>query len=130
MGDACLPADLGQVIQYHHEQNNLSRVDVLESLTDIRRQTAIDEETARPQDGSQRAMRVILRETPFEAPLQFRQPPEATDLALLSASVLAFRRAGTGRNRGRGHLTTRLLDANRQDVTAVYFNIFQEAVTR
>lgn len=128
VGDACLPADLGQAIQYHHEQNNLSRVDVLESVTDIRRQTAIDEETAGPQEGSLRAMRVVVRETPFEAPLQFSQPPQATDLALLSASILAFRRAGTGRNRGRGHLTARLLDENRQDVTATYFKVFQEAV--
>lgn len=130
VSDACLPTDLRQTVQYHHEENNLSREDVLESLTDIRRQTAVDEETARPQDGSLRAMRVILRETLFEAPLQFSQPPEATDLALLSASVLAFRRAGTGRNRGRGHLTARLLDINRQDVTATYFKVFQEAVNR
>ncbi|NEP83696.1 MAG: hypothetical protein F6K39_39560 [Okeania sp. SIO3B3] len=123
---AQLPQDLQAVVQYEVERNNLSRVDVLESLTDLRRQTAMDE-TGRPEAGSLRTLRVILRETIFEATLCFQSEPQDLDLSLLSACVLALRRAGLGRNRGRGHLQARLFDeAGQQDVTQIYFKQFSQ----
>ncbi len=133
VGDARLPADLRQTIicqaqQDPAEQNYLSRVDVLAALTAIRRQTAMDEKTGRPQDGSLRAMRVILRKTPFEARLQFSRPATELELALLSACTLALRRAGSGRNRGRGRLKARLLGRERQDITSTHFKQFQQEV--
>lgn len=88
---------------------------VLESLTAIRRQTAIENDGERagvPAEGSLRAMRVILRDTLFEARLRCDRDLLPDELALLAASVLAFRRAGTGRNRGRGKLTADLTDAS------------------
>jgi hypothetical protein len=42
VGDACLPQDLRKAIAYEVQSGNLSRTDVLESLTTIRRQTSID----------------------------------------------------------------------------------------
>lgn len=126
-GNAHLPAKLRQAVQYQFSQNNLTRTDVLESLTDIRRQTSMDV-TGRPEPGSLRSLRVLLRETSFEAQLQFREKPTSTDLALLSACVLAFRRAGTGRNRGRGHLIAQLENENREDVTPTYFADFQKEI--
>lgn len=87
---------------------------VLGSLTAIRRQTAIEtggEQDGVPAEGSLRAMRVILRETPFEARLMSERPLNDDEKGLLAAAVLAFRRAGTGRNRGRGKLEADLLDA-------------------
>ena len=100
---------------------------MLNSLTAIRRQTAMDESGA-PKTGSLRVMRVILRETPFEAELTFNQFPSELDLALLAACVKSFRRAGTGRNRGRGELTACLDDENGDDVTEQHFITFKTKV--
>lgn len=126
ISDACLPDDLQQTVAWQIERNQLTRLDVLESLTAIRRQTAMDAETGRPDDGSLRAMRVILRQTPFSAHLRFIQRPDPIELALLSACVQAFRWAGVGRNRGRGQLTARLLDEQQKDVTAAHFEHFKK----
>src|SRR5690606_27339839 len=128
VGDARLPDDLRRQVMAAVEDKKLSRVDVIEMLTDIRRQTAMEATNGRPEDYSLRAMRVVLRETPFWAALTFSEAPDDSALGLLSACIMAFRRAGTGRNRGRGHLTARLLDEDRQDVTAQYFKHFEQEV--
>jgi hypothetical protein len=75
-------------------------------------------------------MRVVLRQTPFEAVLHLTRKPTDPELALLGAATLAFQRAGTGRNRGRGALTTQLLDENRNDITAKAFALFEKEVAR
>ena len=129
VGDACLPEDLRQAIRSEVGRGNLSRLDVLESLTDVRRQTAMDE-TGVPDEHSLRAARVILRGTPLVANLGFLASPKDADLALLAACVKAFRRAGTARNRGRGRLTATLWDSEGQDVTNQEFGHFEQEVIR
>jgi CRISPR/Cas system CSM-associated protein Csm3 (group 7 of RAMP superfamily) len=126
ISDACLPDDLQKNVAFWAKQNNITRLDVLESLTAIRRQTAMDTQTGRPDDGSLRSMRVIIRQTPFIARLRFLQPPSSVDLALLSACIKAFRRGGVGRNRGRGCLSACLLDDKNNDVTATHFKYFKK----
>lgn len=128
IGDARLPEDLRQAVKRGIERGELTRKQVLHSLTAIRRQTAVDAKTGAPLKETLRSVRVILRETPFEAPLTFEAEPEPDDLALLAACVKALRRAGTGRNRGRGELTARLYDAQGQDVTDMHFARFQQAI--
>ncbi|MCX7682282.1 MAG: hypothetical protein N2508_10045 [Anaerolineae bacterium] len=128
VGDARLPEDLRQAVRRDIERGELTREQVLHSLTAIRRQTAIDAQTGAPLQETLRSMRVILRETPFEAALTFGADPTPDDLALLAACVKALRRAGTGRNRGRGELVARLCDAQGQDITDSHFNRFQQAV--
>ncbi len=128
VGDACLPEDLRQAVKRGIEHNELSREQVLHSLTAIRRQTAIDAQTGAPQKETLRAIRVILRETPFEAALTFLSEPTEYDLALLAACVKAFRRAGTGRNRGLGELVAQLYDARGQDVTPHHFDRFRQVI--
>jgi hypothetical protein len=49
-----------------------------------------------------------LRDTAFEAPLIFPHDTQPDDRLLLAACVMALRRAGTGRNRGRGRLQAAL----------------------
>ncbi|PXF59095.1 MAG: hypothetical protein C4B59_12130 [Candidatus Methanogaster sp.] len=129
ISDAKLPEDLRNAIAIASEvgNNKLGREQVLNSLTAIRRQTAISESGA-PKKGSLRAMRVILRETPFEAELSFNQEPSDMDLPLLAACVKAFRRAGTGRNRGRGELTAMLCNEEGEDETYKHFAIFEKKV--
>ena len=129
IGDARLPGDLTTAIvsEIDSRQASFKPTDVLDSLTAIRRQTAMDP-TGKPERGSLRAMRVILRDTPFQAELSFRQPPDATTLALLAACARALRRAGTGRNRGRGRICARLCDAQGNDITDRYFQSFRKEV--
>lgn len=104
----------------------LAPADVLESLTGIRRQTAVDEGTGAPDAGSLRSMRVVLRGTPLESELEFDGDPDPAALALLSACVLGLRRAGTARNRGRGRLEASLRDAQGGEVTGRHFDRFRE----
>lgn len=136
VGPAELPADLraaiAREINQKKDQKNdpmkLTRAAVLESLTALRRQTAMDAESGAPKKETLRTMRVILRETVFESALHFAEIPTTDELALLAACVKAFRRGGTGRNRGRGRLVAELYDADRQPVTDTLFSDFQKAV--
>lgn len=125
VGDACLPAALRESAHRAMVVSpNVTPTDVLESLTGIRRQTAMTVHGA-PETGSLRSMRIVLRGVTFEAPLAFPKQAEEKDLALLTACILAVRRAGTGRNRGRGRLLASLYDGDGQDVTETYFRVFQ-----
>jgi len=125
---ARLPADLRQALARDIYHRRLTRAEVLETVTALRRQTAVNPETGAPQKETLRTMRVILRGTVFEAPLTFSCEPGADDLALLAACVKAWRRAGTSRNRGRGRLRAELLDDQGRPVTSEYFGEFRKAV--
>lgn len=125
IGPALLPQQLREAVGVAIEEKQLEPSDVLESLTSIRRQTAVDEQHGSPEEGSLRSMRVVLRQTSFWAGLDFAVPPEKDDLALLAACVLSSRRAGVGRNRGRGRVRLRLLDEQGSDITMSFFEHFQ-----
>lgn len=129
VGDARLPEPLRAAIKAAIVNEELQAEEVLESLTAIRRQTSMNEHGA-PEKGSLRSMRVILPGAVFEATLEFAQPPDERTLGLLAACVSAFRRAGTGRNRGRGRLHARLLGADGADITERCFGIFVREVTQ
>lgn len=135
IGDAQLPEDLRLAIRYDIENKRFRPQEVLESITALRRQTAM-EETGVPKEHSLRTIRVILRKTTFEARLDFLEPPSKPeqrpkdDLALLAACVKAFRRAGTGRNRGRGHLKAELLNEFRHLITNEHFHAFSKEVLK
>ena len=133
-GDARLPRSLRAAIATEFAakppegQGRLQR-DMLESLTAVRRQTAMDAATGAPKTNTLRAMRVILRETPFEAELTCLEPLNDDERGLLAACVRAFRRAGTGRNRGRGRLTADLyLQDGEQAIPSTWFELFRKAV--
>ena len=128
VGDARLPEDLRQAVAADIDAQQYTAPDVLESLTTIRRQTAMDESGV-PEKGTLRAMRVILRDTTFEANLHFLQLPDDDALAFLAACVKALRRVGTGRNRGRGQVQVALVDDGR-DVTTTHWDRFREEVCR
>jgi hypothetical protein len=127
VGDACLPEDLRQAVGYEMEHGRLTAGRVLDALTAIRRQTAMDA-TGVPKQHSLRSLRVILRSTAFISALTFRECPGEDDLALLAACVRALRYAGSGGSRGLGYLETSLCDANGDEVTAHYLEFFRRGV--
>ncbi|MDG2616070.1 RAMP superfamily CRISPR-associated protein [Thermoleptolyngbya sichuanensis XZ-Cy5] len=104
VGDACLPEDLRQAVAYQISWGKLTRTEILDSLTTIRRQTAINPETGVPDRGSLRSARVVLRGLTFTAGLSFEQQPTDDQLCLLMIAAKALRYLGSGRNRGRGHV--------------------------
>jgi hypothetical protein len=126
VGAALLPKDLRKAAEADLAQNSprYTPTDVLESLTAIRRQTAVDTVTEAPDEGSLRSIRVVLRETPFIAEVDIEGNPPDGAVALLSACVLSLRRAGSGRNRGRGKLEARLYDEQNTDITKPNFDQF------
>jgi CRISPR/Cas system CSM-associated protein Csm3 (group 7 of RAMP superfamily) len=130
VGDSRLPEDLRRAVETGVKRTELTREQVLESLTSIRHQTAIDIISGAPKKETLRSIRVILRETPFESKLLFSQRPSEKDQALLAACVKAFRRAGTGRNRGKGELSAALYDEDSNNVTEILFAKFQQEVLK
>jgi CRISPR/Cas system CSM-associated protein Csm3 (group 7 of RAMP superfamily) len=126
IGDSKLPGDLRRAIEIEVKRGGLTREQVLGSLTSIRHQTAIDTSTGAPKKETLRSIRVILRETPFESRLLFSKSPSDRDLAFLAACIKAFRRAGTGRNRGKGEISAALYDESGNNVTESLFAGFQQ----
>lgn len=125
VGDACLPEDLRKAVAYPlKEDTKLTRVHILESLTTIRRQTAIDTVTGTPDKNSLRSERVIIRDLEFTADLRFETPQDDDSLALLSIATLALRRVGSGRNRGRGRVSCSLWNSEGQEIAGDYLNRF------
>ncbi len=108
VGAATLPPNLLQHVHKQVQDKHLTATDVLASLTTVRRQTAVDTATDAPLVGSLRSERALIRTTWLAAPLTFEETPTDRHLALLVACVLAVRRGGLGRNRGRGRLQVRL----------------------
>ncbi len=105
IADATIAPDLAAVL---HAGEGISSESILNSLTDIRRQTAMNEKGA-PEDESLRAMRVLLRGLTLYASLTFSSDnPGKDEKALLAACVLSLRRAGLSRNRGKGKISARL----------------------
>ncbi len=124
IGDACLPHGLQTLLKYEIQKKRMTPEDILNSLTGIRRQTAINSGGA-PDRTSLRSMRVLLKHTILESRLFFKKEPSQEELSILVASVMDFRRAGTGRNRGRGWLHAELDD---EGTTRNLFETFAKAV--
>jgi len=118
VGEALLPEDLRLAVMEAVEREvddplRIEKQEILESLTAIRRQTAMTPDGA-PLTGTLRASRVVLRQTVFIAQLDcdfdLKDHPA---LWLLAASVVSVRRLGKGRNRGLGKVS--ILLAERAD---------------
>jgi len=121
VGNACLPEDLRQAIGQQVQSKQLTRLQVLESLTTIRHQTAMNAETGAALEHSLRAIRVILRGASFTARLDFISALDGKkmdaaehkrDLALLAACAKTLRRAGAHRNRGLGKIRVELYSSD------------------
>jgi len=128
VGDACLPEDLRQAVAFQIKDETLTKTEVLDSLTTIRRQTSIDPQSGTADEGSLRSFRVVLRDLCFTADLIFEKMPSDEILSLVAVGSLALRRLGSGRNRGRGHVQCTLHDADGNDITHHYANYFGQEI--
>lgn len=128
VGDACLPAAFTSLVREAqvNQPDSFSPEQVLASLTGIRRQTAINPDGG-PDHKTLRAMRVLVKGVLLEAALTFEESLSPVEMAFLAATVLDFRRAGTGRNRGRGWLRAELND---KATTRHWFEQFVQEVQR
>ena len=112
VGAAKFPEDVEAAIRREVNNNRLTPAQTLDLLTGIRRQTAVDYDREAPRDNSLRNHRFLLRKTRLYARLEFFNEPSDLQVALLAAVALSVRRAGSGRNRGRGKIKAILRDAN------------------
>lgn len=100
IADATMPPDLVAAV---HDDNALTRQNVLDSLTTIRKQTAMNEKGA-PEDETLRSTRVLIKGLTLYAPLTFLSEPGKNEKALLAACVMSLRHAGLNRTRGKGKI--------------------------
>ena len=135
ISDATIAPDLVESLR---SQKTLSRLEIIDSLTDVRRQTAMNVYGA-PKDESLRANRVLIKGITLYASLNFTKKPADPERALLAACVLSMRQAGLGRNRGKGKIRVRITDRRLKydefikdkdpnDITAQWFPIFKRRV--
>ena len=125
IGDAQLPQELRNAVDYELQQKQFTPQQILDSLTTIRKQTSIDNQTGVADKGSLRSARVVLRDLEFTSNLFFEaKTVDENMLALLAVGALALRHLGSGRNRGRGHVQCTLHDANGNDITQSYIYKF------
>ncbi len=133
VGHAQLPEALQAAIRYEVACNRTDRTrgwtpqEVTASLTTVRRQTALEVGGA-PDPATLRSLRVILRETHFIAPVTLMRKLNESEQALLAACVMGLRRAGTGRNRGRGRLSATLTDEQTIPLTETWYTLFKTKV--
>ncbi|PJF26820.1 MAG: hypothetical protein CUN52_15320, partial [Phototrophicales bacterium] len=97
-GTATLPTDFITKLT----ELNQPKETVLNTLTTIRHQTAVDDED-KPKDTSLRATRVVLRGTIFHAYISHPELSE-DEIAFLWACANTVRHAGQNRTRGLGHI--------------------------
>ncbi len=124
VGNAVLPPELKNAVKFQIHEDKLTSREILNSLTAIRRQTAMTEKgTAK--ENSLRSMRVVLRNTILTADLHFREDfaPDSNEIVLLGVCCRALQRAGLGRNRGRGKIETKLI--HNGDMTEICVNTFE-----
>lgn len=125
VGDAHLPSTLVTAVR----NENLAPDEVLRAFTAIRRQTSFNVHGA-PESGSLRSLRLVLPDLTFESELLLAEEPSDLEFGLLTGCVMAWRRAGTGRNRGHGRLHAWLCNRAGDDVTAAGFAVLTQEVAR
>ncbi len=123
IGDAVLAENVRNWVRYAvgRDRYPLRPEQVLATLTDIRRQTAVSRRTGAPEETTLRSSRVVLRGVSFTSPLHWLAEPDDAKVRCLALCALATRHGGWQRNRGRGFLRVTLdgdLKATRQAAAA------------
>lgn len=122
VGRASLPSPTKKALQNHIHNQKITPQEILEALTTTRRCSSQNLKGG-PDDGSLRNIRFLLRDTLLESSLDLPEDISNDEKGLLAASVMAFRRAGVGRNRGSGRLNALLWEDN-QNITEDWFTSY------
>ena len=85
-----------------------SAQDVLDSLTEIRSYTSIDQTTGRAKDQTLRQIRVLKNGLTFHSTFHAERPLSEVEEELLVASVAALRQIGAMQSKGKGKIRTEL----------------------
>ena len=121
------------IVKTAEEKQKLTRMDILNSLTEVRRQTAMDSATGTPDHGSLRAIRVLVRGLTLTSDLIFRrQPIPDASLPLLAACARSLQRMGGNRTRGLGRIHVTLASASQPevDITPTQFDAFKALIMK
>jgi len=94
-------------------QNIITRESIINQYTEIRQQTAIDEETGTAQGHSLRTIRVAKKGTFFIGTIDIEEVNEDL-IALLYFTCKNLRRMGTKRNRGFGSIECKLYEDSKE----------------
>lgn len=128
IGNAELPSRVRSKIHENCDTGHLTPEEILASLTDIRRQTAVNYTTNAPKKHSLRSTRVLVRGLLLEAPVRFSRAPTDDHLMLISLSGRMLRRAGINRNRGMGKINCTFLDEKGTDITDKAVQQFEDKI--
>lgn len=122
LSDCTVSDNIKKALKY----SGLDSKDVLNSLTDIRSFTAIDDEGI-AQDGSLRQIRVINKGLKLTAKASFRNEISKDDLTLFGLSVLSLKHIGLMCSRGKGKVKCTLIKDN-EDITNMIIDNLREKV--
>lgn len=96
-------------LQYYKKSNLLSEESIINFFTEIRQQTAINEDTGVAKDHSLRTIRVIKKGHKFTGEIQVE---DTSIIDTLSLACLNMRHIGTKRNRGFGEIECNLYEGS------------------
>jgi len=125
--DAKMPPDFIAAVEKRlFEDATFTEKMVLDALTTIRQQTAIDPMTDAPKKHSLRSIRVLLRETVFMCDVTSRVDLDDTQKGVLVACAAGLRRGGQNRTRGLGRLLVTVQDVDNN--TMLELGLFKKAL--
>ncbi|TCS78935.1 RAMP superfamily CRISPR-associated protein [Tepidibacillus fermentans] len=128
ISDATLGSSIKNGIRYGIESGLFTKEEVLQSLTEIRSFTSVNEKgVARKR--SLRNLRVIKKGYIFYSQLYLERELEEQELELLAAGISSLRHIGTMVSKGKGSIEARLF-CNGKDVTEKYVNSFIERMNK
>jgi len=128
IAQATLPRELLALLRSLNHDGVVTPHEVLDTLSVVRRQTAVDPVTGAPQQETLRGARALLRGLEFVAPLRGVAADGSVDVALLAACAAATRRLGTARTRGRGRACLWLAAPGRPTLMAYLLAAFADLI--
>lgn len=118
----CVHDDLKYAIE--NNKNKFDKKDILNSLTEIRTFTRIDENGV-PEKGSLRQARVIKKGLILYCDVECQRNLDDIEKGILSAGVAALRNLGAMESRGKGNVKCSLIEKGK-DVTAKYIDVLEK----
>ncbi|NLU08444.1 MAG: hypothetical protein GXW91_09530 [Clostridiales bacterium] len=111
-------------LKYGIENGKLDKKDILNSLTEVRTFTRIDENGV-PEKGSLRQARVIKKGLILYCNVECQRNLDDVEKGILSAGAAALRNLGAMESRGKGNVKCSLIEKGK-DVTSKYIDVLEK----